>query len=202
MKAHSRTSKTIQNVYAGQGTTLTRYRSATADIIIDIGGGGVAIAPINLSRRRLELFSISVGVCSHGGSFESSCCPSNELNLNFLYRIQWCGHEIQIRISCVRFQANNNELDGKRYLTWTAECCYPLQQEQHVCSCFQSSLPKTEQQQEVQHSRCSFKISAATVLRNMRELVVAFWFELLIPIPLGTEKQTGRSGILLRRQPQ
>ena len=54
-----------------QGPTLTRYRSAAANIIIDIGGG-VAGAPKNLSRRRLRLFLISGGVHISewwGGSF-------------------------------------------------------------------------------------------------------------------------------------
>ena len=47
--------------FLSQGPTLTRYRSAAANVIIDIGGGGVASAPKNLSRRRLELFLISGG---------------------------------------------------------------------------------------------------------------------------------------------
>ena len=45
-----------------KGPTLIRYRSAAANIIIDIGGDGVAGAPKNLSRRRLGLFSIGGGV--------------------------------------------------------------------------------------------------------------------------------------------
>ena len=44
-----------------QGPTLTRYRSAAANVIIDIGGDGVASAPKNLNRRRLGLFLISGG---------------------------------------------------------------------------------------------------------------------------------------------
>ena len=44
-----------------QVPTLIIYRSAAANRIYGIGGGGVVSAPENLSRRRLELFLIGGG---------------------------------------------------------------------------------------------------------------------------------------------
>ena len=95
-----------RSLSSDQGPTLIRYRSAAANIINDIGGG---VVTKNLSRRRLGLFLISGGgvhISKWWVFWNLPVALPNDFKLNSLYKIRWSWHEIQMRISGVKFQAN------------------------------------------------------------------------------------------------